>query len=118
MPQKSLSTAYVAALWLVLGTPPALAASFRCGQDLIREGMSASDIREKCGEPDSVETVTEPVMSRTRDGLAYQVGVTTTDYWRYDRGSRRFPVRLTIKEGIAEKIELLSRNPRPGSSGR
>jgi hypothetical protein len=84
--------------------------SIRCGTRLIQEGARVVDIRELCGEPQTVETTTEPIYERRLDGTLYQVGVEVIDYWYYDFGSRRFPVRMTVKGGIAEKIERLSRN--------
>jgi hypothetical protein len=104
---------YLASITLALLPVQLAADSFRCGPDLIQEGIFAAEVVEKCGEPTSVETVTEPLMARNADGFLYQVGVTTKEIWRYDRGSRMFPVRLTIKDGVAEEIELLSRI-RPG----
>ncbi len=100
----------VAVLCAALSPSSLLADAFRCGTHLAREGMLAAEIREDCGEPDSVEIVSEPVMARRPNGSAFQVGVTTTEYWIYDRGSRRFPARLTIREGIVEKIELLRKH--------
>jgi hypothetical protein len=98
------------AIGLSFASSPLLADSFRCGTALIREGMPASEIRKKCGDPNSVETVTEPVIARRPDGSTFQTGVTTKDYWGYDRGPRRFPARVTIEDGVAVEIELLSRN--------
>ena len=46
-------------------------------------------------------------MATRPDGSRFQVGVTKIEYWNYDRGSRRFLARLTIKEGLVTKIELL-----------
>lgn len=90
--------------------PAALADSFRCGNYLVREGMAAAEIREKCGEPTTVETIVEPVMARRSNGTLYQTGEAVTEYWLYERGSGRFPARLTISEGRATAIELLSRS--------
>jgi hypothetical protein len=87
----------------------AAADSFRCGPELIREGMPAAEIRSRCGEPTSVDRVEEPVFARRPDGTTYPVGTSVKEYWLYDRGARNFPARLTVVEGVAEKIELLSR---------
>jgi Protein of unknown function (DUF2845) len=101
---------FAALMCLLLVSPCLLADSFRCGTNLIREGMPAAEVMEKCGGPDSVEAVSEPIMARRPNGSTYQVGIATTEYWTYDRGSGRFPARLTIKEGAVSEIELLSRN--------
>lgn len=95
---------------LLLWSAYAGAETIRCGTELIQEGALTIDIREKCGEPTAIEHTTEPVYERRLDGTVYQVGVDVIDYWYYDFGSRRFPVRMTVKGGIAEKIERLSRN--------
>lgn len=84
--------------------------SFRCGAHLIREAMPIAEIQTKCGMPAAVDAVTEPIMAHRADGSPYQVGVTTTEYWLYDRGPNRLRARVTVKAGIAEKIDLLSRN--------
>ena len=81
----------------------------RCGTGLIQEGATALEIREKCGEPTTVERTSTPVYELLTDGTRYQVGVVPVDYWYFDFGTRQFPVRMTIKDGIAEKIELLTR---------
>jgi Protein of unknown function (DUF2845) len=88
----------------------ARADSVRCGTALIQEGARTVEIRETCGEPVTIETTSEPVYSRRVDGTVYQIGVEMVEYWYYDFGPRRFPVRMTVKGGVAEKIELLSRN--------
>lgn len=84
--------------------------TIRCGTVLIREGATVLSIRESCGEPAAIESSTEPVFERNADGATYQVGTVPVDIWYYDFGSRRNMVRMTVKGGIAEKIERLSRN--------
>ncbi|HEY5566159.1 MAG TPA: DUF2845 domain-containing protein [Gammaproteobacteria bacterium] len=97
-------------IWLAMASTSAWADSFRCGTYLIREGMLASEVMEKCGAPTSKEVIEEPVMARRANGSAFQVGVTTIEYWNYNLGPRVFPARLRIEEGVATKIELLHRN--------
>lgn len=84
--------------------------SIRCGGALIQEGMASAEVTEKCGQPTTVEVVEEPIMARRPNGSTYPVGVVTREYWSYDRGPQLFPVRVTIEEGVATKIELLSRH--------
>jgi len=98
------------AIVFALSPPAGTAATFRCGAVTIREGMAAAEIVAQCAEPSSIETTTEPVMSRLADGTLIQVGTETIDYWRYDLGTRRFPMRVTVKNGVAVKIERMSRN--------
>ena len=82
---------------------------FWCGQRLIREGMAVSEIVSRCGEPASIEVVEEPIFAWRPGGGRTQTGVAITEYWTYDRGSGRFPARLTIRDNVAERIELLLR---------
>ena len=105
------SVVHLAAFYLALAANAVYAQPdrFYCGQRLIREGMAASEIVRRCGEPASVEVVEEPIFAWRPGGGRVRTGVTTTEYWIYDRGSTRFPARLTIRENVAEKIELLSR---------
>lgn len=86
------------------------AESVRCGTDLVREGMLSAVIRDKCGEPTSIEVTSEPVYERHVDGTTHQIGAEVVEYWFYDFGPRQFPVRMTFRGGVAEKIELVSRN--------
>ena len=96
---------------LILAIPiVSQADTIRCGTALIREGSTVLSIREECGDPTTIESSTEPVFGRREDGTRYAVGTVPVDYWYYDFGSRRNPVRMTIKGGVAEKIERLSRN--------
>jgi len=110
MPDRLRSLVYVMPIGLAMASSSVLADSFRCGTYLIREGMPAPEVMEKCGAPTSREVVEEPVMARRANGSAFQVGVTTIEYWTYNLGARVFPARLTIEEGVATKIELLHRN--------
>ena len=104
-------TAVLAAIIGLYGlTTIANAESVRCGADLVREGMLSAVIKEKCGEPRSIEVTSEPVLERRVDGTSHQIGAEVVEYWYYDFGSRQFPVRMTFRGGVAEKIELVSRN--------
>jgi hypothetical protein len=90
---------------LVLATP-AWADTLRCGSALIKEGDTQGYVQEKCGEPQSKQTYTEPVMARRVDGTAYEVGTTSKDVWRYQRGSGSFPAVLTFEKGVLKKLEF------------
>lgn len=84
--------------------------TIRCSTALIREGATVLHIRQNCGEPATIESSLEPVYAQRPDGRPYQAGTVPVEYWYYDFGSRRNPVRMTIKGGVAEKIERLRRN--------
>jgi hypothetical protein len=94
--------------FLSFGVSPLFADSFRCGSYLAREGMPSSEIAKKCGEPDVVKTLEEPIVVRRTNGTTFENGVTITHYWYYERGPNEFVARMTIREARVEMIELLS----------
>jgi len=107
MVRPALIAAAIAAL-LLLGRAQAQPDAFWCGTRLIREGMGVADIVARCGEPAAIRRVEEPIYGwRGRDRV--KIGVWVVEYWTYDRGSRRFPARITVEEGIATEVALLSR---------
>ena len=110
MRAKLSSTLCVTAIWLAAAPIHAQPDAFWCGTHLIREGMRAEQIVERCGQPDTVEVLEEPIMARRQNGSRFQVGVKTTEFWTYDRGTVRFPARVTIEEGVATEVALLSGN--------
>lgn len=97
--------ALLAAAGLALAAP-LRADTLRCGSALVSTGDAAAYVREKCGPPDAKQTVTEPVMARRRNGYAYQVGTTTQEIWRYERGYGKFPAVLTFEGGVLKKLEF------------
>jgi hypothetical protein len=107
MRMKRRFLAMLVLVLLAIGSSSVMADSFRCGTYIIREGMPSAEIKEKCGDPDLVKTSTEPIFSRLKNGATVQTGVTTTDYWFYDRGPNQFVARVTIRESQAEEIEVL-----------
>jgi hypothetical protein len=96
---------WVAVLALAISAP-AFAETIRCGSSLIKEGDTQGYVQEKCGEPQSKQTYTEPVMARRANGTAYEVGTTSKDVWRYQRGAGAFPAVLTFEKGVLKKLEL------------
>jgi hypothetical protein len=85
---------------------PAFAETLRCGSSLIQPGATQGYVVEKCGEPTSKETFTEPVIAQRVDGSTYQAGTTSKDVWRYKRGSGKFPAVLTFEMGVLKKLEF------------
>jgi Protein of unknown function (DUF2845) len=81
---------------------------FRCGQWVVSEDTSVAELLKKCGEPTSKTANTEKVFARNSNGYAYAVGTTTTEVWTYDRGSRSFPMIVTIIDG---ELKRMSRTP-------
>ena len=85
---------------------PTFADTLRCGSSVIQEGDAQIDVEKKCGAPSSKQTLTEPVYARNVNGTTRQVGTTSKDVWRYDRGSRAFPAVLTFEKGVLKKLEF------------
>ena len=96
----------VASLVIAGVTTPAWADTLRCGSSLIKEGDTQGYVQDKCGEPDSKQTYTEPVMARRQDGTSYEVGTTSRDVWRYKRSNGSFPAVLTFEKGVLKKLEF------------
>jgi hypothetical protein len=80
--------------------------TLRCGSSLVAEGANQSFVREKCGQPDSVAEVTEPVYAHRPDGFTYQTGTTTQQIWRYKRAPGKFPAVMTFAGGVLKKLEF------------
>ena len=74
---------------------------FRCGSWLVSADMSVTELLQKCGDPTSKQSSTEDV--HNFDGA--KVGTSTTEVWRYDRGSRAAPMVVTIVDGKIRSIE-------------
>jgi len=96
----------VATLFIAFAATPAFAETLRCGSVLVKEGDTQGYVQEKCGEPQSKQTYTEPVMARRADGTAYEVGTTSKDVWRYQRSNGSFPAVLTFEKGVLKKLEF------------
>ena len=85
---------------------PACAETLRCGSSLIKEGDTQGYVHDKCGEPDSKQTYTEPIRAVRPNGTSYEVGTTSKDVWRYKRSSGSFPAVLTFEQGVLKKLEF------------
>ena len=102
-----MNRAFFVVTALVLASPAAMADTLRCKSSLIQPGATSGYVAEKCGEPDSKETVTEPIMARNlNNGTVYQAGTTSKDIWRYRRAPGKFPAVLTFEQGILKKLEF------------
>jgi len=78
---------------------------FRCGDWVVSSQMSVAELIEKCGEPSSRQVSTEDVRAKIARGGTEKVGTTTTEIWRYDRGSRAAAMIVTIVDGKLLGIE-------------
>jgi hypothetical protein len=91
--------------WLVAA--PASADSFRCGGALVRAGMEASDIRERCGPAAKTRIIQKPLMATLANGRKIRRGTEITVLWYYDRGPNQFIARVTIHGSTADQIDIL-----------
>ena len=95
---------FKAALCLLLIAVPGLCQSdefFRCGNWLVSADTSVEDLLKKCGKPTSQQSSVEDV----RNVYGIKVGTSTTEVWRYDRGSRAAPMIVTIVDGRIRSLE-------------
>ena len=84
----------------LIASSPAFSETLRCGSSLVQPGVTVGFVQEKCGPPKSRETFSEPVMARRANGTAYEVGTTSKEVWRYQRGNGSFPALLTFEGGV------------------
>jgi hypothetical protein len=103
----TMTTGYALLVGALLAASPALADDFRCGTRLVSTGMTSTDILERCGRPNLIRKVKAPVFVRLENGATIQTGVEITLLWYYDRGPGKFVARVTIREEIAEEIDIL-----------
>lgn len=88
---------------LGLASSTALADTLRCKSALISVGATQGFVAEKCGEPDSKATLTDPIRVVTPGG-SFENGTVSRDVWRYRRGSGSFPAVLTFEGGVLRKL--------------
>ena len=74
---------------------------FRCRNWLVSAESSVAELLDKCGEPSSKQVSTEDVYAE----LGYKMGTTTTEVWRYDRGTTATPMIVTIVDGKIQSID-------------
>jgi Protein of unknown function (DUF2845) len=101
-----MRTVVAALLFMVLSMPSAARAdSLRCGQALVTEGDSKSEVLAKCGEPASKETrvVYETVKFKSSGGgdavVQEQTVQKTIDEWTYDFGRNNFIQFVIFENG-------------------
>ena len=89
----------------VLMTAPAWAETFRCGQWIASPDMSVEELLEKCGEPTAKTIEVVDTHARTAAGGRIKTGTSTIETWTYDRGSKSFPMVVTIVDGSIKSME-------------
>jgi hypothetical protein len=97
--------AAILGLCLAAGAP-AHADTLRCGNKLVAPGDTATEVLAKCGKPESVDVITEPIRARNAQGGTRVVGETHVEIWRYERGSRSFPAILKFEQGVLKALEF------------
>lgn len=83
------------------------AGPLRCDGKLIRPGVPAAYVLDKCGPPDFSVTEQVPRRARTATGFSRLAGISVSDQWIYDRGPGRFPAVLIIRDGRLVRIDYL-----------
>jgi hypothetical protein len=88
----------------------ASAETFRCGQWIINEETTLSELTHKCGQPTTHESRTEDVRAPNQyTGGMVKVGETTIETWTYDRGPQAAAMVVTIVDGRIKSIERLKK---------
>ncbi len=85
-------------LCLGLALPWHAAEAMRCGKDLVREGMTRYEVRERCGEPDDISRRYKTVYRHMAHDQAVAIEVEIEE-WFYDGGSNRLDRLLRFVNG-------------------
>ena len=75
--------------------------TFRCGSWLVSAEVSVAELLKKCGKPSSQQLSTQDV--HNEHGV--KIATSTTEIWRYDRGSMAAAMIVTIVDGQIQSIE-------------
>jgi Protein of unknown function (DUF2845) len=80
--------------------------TFRCGDVLVSEYSSASEIVSKCGAPTN-KTVSEvqPTV-RNKNGALVRLPMVRTEVWTFDLGKGSLPMRVTLVDGKVKAVEI------------
>jgi hypothetical protein len=102
---------FLSVLTLQLLASTAYADAMRCGNKLVRDGDTQSEVRQVCGEPSDVQTRTILRQSfinrfgqRVYLGEEIEVPVET---WTYNFGPYKLQRRIRFVDGLVEDIETL-----------
>ena len=79
--------------------------TFRCGSWLVSTPLTVAELVQKCGQPASKKVSTEDVRAKVGGGGSQKIGTSTTEVWRYDRGSNSLPMIVTITDGVIQSLE-------------
>lgn len=78
--------------------PWSAAEAMRCGKDLVVEGMTRYEVRERCGEPDDISRRYKTVYRHMSHQQAVAIEVEIEE-WFYDGGSNRLDRLLRFVNG-------------------
>lgn len=90
----------LAAVLLLGAVPLAAEDTLRCGNKLVRTGMTMAEVKEYCGNPSSTSIEVQDVRAGPR-----VVGKTEIHTWRYDRASGQ---RTAVLEFDQQKLTSIS----------
>lgn len=84
--------------------------SFRCGVEIVSVGDTQSEVIEKCGKPDWVESKYGPVPPETRrqaipPETRMELQIVEADRWYYNLGPNQFIRILVFNQGVLVNIE-------------
>jgi hypothetical protein len=103
--------AFILTLGLLAASPSF--AAFRCGNKLVSEGDTRSEVASKCGEPDDIvsqrSVFRRPVIWER--GRPYYIGEdfieVQVENWIYNLGPNKLMRRLRFEGGVVADIETL-----------
>jgi hypothetical protein len=103
----------IAALGLLLAPSLLLAASIRCGSQLILKGSTSAELLEYCGEPAQVTKngTTHGLVGNTYRGsgvIGEATGDIEVETWTYNFGPNQLMQRVRIENGVVVQIDSLS----------
>jgi DNA mismatch repair ATPase MutL len=89
----------------LLGLTSMPADALRCGNSLVREGMSRHEVRKRCGNPVDSSVRYETFYRKTArdESVAYDIEI---EEWIYDFGRNSFDRRLIFINGRLYKEEI------------
>lgn len=82
------------------------AESFRCGQWIVSEDSTVTELLEKCGPPTEQQVeIVDVYGPGVSGGGRVKRGETKIETWTYDRGSQSFKMVVTIVDGRIKSME-------------
>jgi hypothetical protein len=103
-----LKSPYIIAIAAIIAAMPRVSPgdTFRCGDVLVSERSSASEIVSKCGAPTSKTVSDVQPTVRNKYGAVVRLPAVRTEVWTYDRGRGALPMRVTVVDGKVKAVEI------------